>query len=175
MLADFRRAYGLRSVSLRYFNAAGASASGLIGERHDPETHLIPNVLRAGVEQRPVDVFGNDYPTNDGTCVRDYVHVSDLCRAHLAALEYLHVGGESEAINVGSEQGFSVLEVINAAARVCGRKIDHKIAPRRAGDAPVLVASAKRARTILRWEPTESDLDSIIASAWRWEKTRMPK
>jgi len=157
-------------VSLRYFNAAGASPSGVIGERHDPETHLIPNVLRACLEQRSVDVFGNDYSTNDGTCVRDYVHVSDLCRAHLAAPEYLHEGGESEAINVGSEQGFSVLEVIETAARVCGSKIDYRIAPRRAGDAPVLVASAKKAHRILTWEPTESDLESIIASAWRWEQ-----
>ena len=170
VLADFRRAYSLRSVSLRYFNAAGASPSGLIGEMHDPETHLIPNVLRAGIETRPVDVFGSDYPTSDGTCVRDYVHVSDLCRAHLAALEYLQAGGDNEAINLGSEKGFSVLEVIAAAARICGQKIDYRIGPRRAGDAPVLVASAQKARNVLDWKPVESDLDSIIASAWRWEQ-----
>jgi UDP-glucose 4-epimerase len=173
VLADFRTAYGLRSVSLRYFNAAGASSSGLIGERHDPETHLIPNVLRACVESRPVDVFGDDYPTNDGTCVRDYIHVSDLCRAHLAALEYLQNGGHTEAINLGSERGFSVLEVIATASRVCGKPIDYRVSPRRAGDAPVLVASAKKAREILSWKPIESDLEAIIESAWRWQRNNL--
>jgi len=172
MLPDFRRAYGMRSVSLRYFNAAGASASGLIGERHDPETHLIPSVLRACAETRPMDVFGNDYPTPDGTCVRDYVHVSDICRAHLAALEYLASGGDNEAFNLGSEKGFSVLEVIAAASRICGKPVDYGIAPRREGDAPVLVASAGKARKILNWKPVESDLESIIGSAWRWEQRR---
>src|SRR5689334_4050966 len=164
MLPDFRRAYGMRSVSLRYFNAAGASASGLIGERHDPETHLIPSVLRACAEARPMDVFGNDYPTPDGTCVRDYVHVSDICRAHLAALEYLASGGDNEAFNLGSEKGFSVFEVIAAASRICGKPVDYRIAPRREGDAPVLVASAGKARKILNWKPVESDLESIIGS-----------
>ena len=172
MLADFRAAYGLRSVSLRYFNVAGASPSGLIGERHDPETHLIPSVLRACHEGRAVDVFGNDYETPDGTCVRDYVHVSDLCRAHLAALSYLQSGGDSQAINVGAERGFSVLVVIAAAVRVCGKPIARRIVPRRPGDAPGLVASAKKARSVLGWEPTESDLETIIASAWRWEQRR---
>lgn len=172
MLPDFRRAYGMRSVSLRYFNAAGASASGLIGERHDPETHLIPSVLQACAEANPVDVFGNDYPTPDGTCVRDYVHVSDICRAHLAALEYLASGGDNEAFNLGSEKGFSVLEVIAAASRICGKPVDYRVAPRREGDAPVLVASAAKARKILNWKPVESDLESIIGSAWRWEQRR---
>jgi UDP-glucose 4-epimerase len=172
MLTDFRTAHNLRSVSLRYFNAAGASRSGLIGERHEPETHLIPNVLRACRERCPVDVFGVDYPTPDGSCVRDYVHVSDLCRAHLAALEYLWNGGNSDAINLGSGQGFSVLEVIKAAERICNQTIEHRIAPRRGGDAPVLVASSQRARKVLGWTPTESDLETIIGSAWRWEQAR---
>ena len=172
MLTDFRTAHNLRSVSLRYFNAAGASRSGSIGERHEPETHLIPNVLRACRERRAVDVFGVDYPTPDGSCVRDYVHVSDLCRAHLAALEYLWNGGDNNAINLGSECGFSVLEVIRAAERICSQTIEHRIAPRRGGDAPVLVASSQRARTVLGWAPSESDLETIIGSAWRWENVR---
>ncbi len=172
MLTDFRTAHNLRSVSLRYFNAAGASRSGSIGERHEPETHLIPNVLRACRERRPVDVFGADYPTPDGSCVRDYVHVSDLCRAHLAALEYLWNGGDNNAINLGSERGFSVLEVIKAAERVCSQTIEHRIASRRGGDAPVLVASSQKARSVLGWTPIESDLETIIGSAWRWEQAR---
>ena len=172
MLTDFRTAHNLRSVSLRYFNAAGASRSGSIGERHEPETHLIPNVLRACRERRPVDVFGADYPTPDGSCVRDYVHVSDLCRAHLAALEYLWNGGDNNAINLGSERGFSVLEVIKDAERVCSQTIEHRIASRRGGDAPVLVASSQKARSVLGWTPIESDLETIIGSAWRWEQAR---
>jgi UDP-glucose 4-epimerase len=174
VLADFRRAYSLRSVSLRYFNAAGASPSGLIGETHDPETHLIPNVLQACVAGLPVDVFGNDYPTSDGTCVRDYVHVADLCRAHLGALEYLTAGGENEAINLGSQRGFSVLEVVAAAERICGRTIARRVAARREGDPPILVASAQKARETLGWIPVESGLESIIGSAWRWEQQRPP-
>src|SRR5438105_5405067 len=171
MLADFRAAYGLRSVSLRYFNAAGASSSGLIGEMHEPETHLVPSVLRACREGRSVDIFGTDYPTPDGSCVRDYVHVSDLCRAHLAALEYLAQGGESTAINLGCERGFSVLEVISMAERVCRNKIYYRVAPRRDGDPPVLVASTRKALEKLDWVP-ESDLESIIASAWQWERRK---
>ena len=119
-----------------------------------------------------MEVFGNDYPTPDGTCVRDYVHVSDICRAHLAALEYLASGGDNEAFNLGSEKGFSVLEVIAAASRICGKPVDYRVAPRREGDAPVLVASAGKARKILNWKPVESDLESIIGSAWRWEQRR---
>jgi UDP-glucose 4-epimerase len=122
----------------------------LIGESHDPETHLIPNVLRACIEARPVDIFGDDYPTPDGTCVRDYVHVSDLCRAHLAPLEYLQAGGDNEAINLGSEKGFSVLEVIAAAARICGKPIDYRVTPRRAGDAPKMVGSSLSAPKLLK-------------------------
>ena len=172
MLADFRVAYGLRSVSLRYFNAAGASASGLIGETHEPETHLIPNVLRAARDERAVEVFGTDYDTPDGSCVRDYIHVGDLCRAHIAVLQYLWRGGESTAINLGSGIGHSVLEVIAAAERVCGKPIARSIRPRRAGDPPVLVASARNAQEVLGWHATESDLPAIIESAWRWEQRR---
>jgi UDP-glucose 4-epimerase len=172
MLADFGPAYGLRSVSLRYFNAAGASPSGLIGEAHEPETHLIPNVLRAGAVGRAVDVYGDDYPTPDGSCIRDYIHVVDLCAGHLAALDYLLAGGESTAFNLGSGRGHSVLEVIAAASRVCGRTIAHRIAPRRAGDPPVLVASATKARELLDWAAAQSDLTSILESAWRWEQQR---
>src|SRR5882757_1934566 len=131
MLADFGTAYGIRGVSLRYFNAAGASASGLIGETREPETHLMPNVLRACRDGHPVEIYGTDYPTPDGSCVRDYVHVSDLCRAHLLALEYLDRGGENVAVNLGSEHGYSVLEVIAAAERICGHQISRRVSPRR--------------------------------------------
>lgn len=172
VLADFRVAHGLRSVSLRYFNAAGATRTGLIGETHEPETHLIPNVLRAFREGAAIDVFGVDYPTPDGSCVRDFVHVSDLCRAHLAALGYLWNGGDTAAINLGSGTGHSVLEVIAVAGRICGQPISYRVAPRRRGDAPILVASSQRARQILGWSPVESDLETIIGSAWRWEWSR---
>jgi len=168
MLADFEVAHGMRSVSLRYFNAAGASASGLIGESHRPETHLIPNVLRAARDGRPVDVFGDDYPTPDGTCVRDFIHVADLCRAHLASLAYLWDGGATIALNLGTGHGHSVKEVVATAERICGRPIERRACPRRAGDPPVLVASAAKAQEVLGWRATESDLPAIIDSAWAW-------
>lgn len=169
MLSDFGVAYGLRSASLRYFNAAGASASGLLGEAHEPETHLIPNVLRAAREGRAVEIFGADYATPDGSCVRDYVHVVDLCRAHLAALDHLWRDGGSLAVNLGSGQGHSVHEVVAVAERVCGHSIDRRTVLRRAGDPPVLVASARKAAEVLGWRPTH-DLLAIIESAWRWEQ-----
>jgi UDP-glucose 4-epimerase len=172
MLSDFRAACGLRSVSLRYFNAAGASASGRIGETHEPETHLIPNVLRAAREGRAVDVFGADYPTPDGSCVRDYIHVVDVCRAHLAALDHVWRDGDSVAVNLGTGQGHSVREVIAVAERVCGRPIARRVCPRRAGDPPVLVASARKAQEVLDWHATQSDLPAIIESAWAWEGRR---
>lgn len=162
-------AYGLRSVSLRYFNAAGADAGGEIGEAHDPETHLIPLVLQVALGRRPrIDVFGTDYPTPDGTAVRDYIHVSDLAEAHALALDYLEGGGETSALNLGVGVGHSVRAVIDTAERISGRPIARRAAPRRAGDPPVLVADPTRARATLGWTPRCSDLDVIVGTAWRW-------
>lgn len=171
MLVDAARAYGLRSVALRYFNAAGADADGDIGESHQPETHLIPNVLRAalGTGNR-LKVFGTDYDTRDGTCIRDYIHVSDLADAHLAALDFLAAHEGAHAFNLGNDAGFSVKEVIEAAERVTGQSIAHDLLDRRAGDPPTLVASSARARAELGWTPGLTDLDAIIASAWRWHR-----
>jgi len=162
------RAHGLRSVSLRYFNAAGATT--IRGERHDPETHLIPLVLAAAAGQAAaVAVFGADYPTRDGTCVRDYVHVSDLARAHVAALESLERREtECDAFNVGSGTGYTVREVIDAAVRVTGRAVPLTMGPRRPGDPAVLVAGADRIKETLRWAPEHITLESIVESAWRW-------
>ncbi len=171
ILADAAPAYGLRSVALRYFNAAGASDGGDIGEAHDPETHLIPNVLRAALGQGAgLKVFGDDYPTPDGTCVRDYVHVDDLAQAHLLALDYMQAHPGAHAFNLGNGSGFSVREVISAAQQVTGRPIDFELAPRRAGDPDVLVASSARARGALGWQPRHTELAPIIASAWRWHQ-----
>ncbi|WP_156087581.1 UDP-glucose 4-epimerase GalE [Lysobacter sp. Root667] len=171
LLADAAQAYGLRSVSLRYFNAAGAATEGGIGEAHEPETHLIPNVLRSALGRGPaLKVFGTDYPTRDGTCVRDYVHVDDLCEAHLAALRFMGETAGAHLFNLGNGQGFSVLEVLDAAARVAGAKIDYETAPRRAGDPAVLVASSRKAREQLGWSPQHTDIEAIIASAWNWHR-----
>ncbi|WP_157480853.1 MULTISPECIES: UDP-glucose 4-epimerase GalE [unclassified Lysobacter] len=171
LLADAAQAYGLRSVSLRYFNAAGAATEGGIGEAHEPETHLIPNVLRSALGRGPaLKVFGTDYPTRDGTCVRDYVHVDDLCEAHLAALRFMGETAGAHLFNLGNGQGFSVLEVLDAAARVAGAKIDYETAPRRAGDPAVLVASSRKAREQLGWSPRRTDIEAIIASAWNWHR-----
>ncbi|MDW2980352.1 UDP-glucose 4-epimerase GalE [Rhodanobacter sp. KK11] len=169
MLADAHAAHGLRSVALRYFNAAGASPDGDIGEAHTPETHLVPNVLRAALGSGPaLKVFGDDYPTADGTCVRDYVHVDDLAQAHLLALAYMDSHDGAHAFNLGNGRGFSVREVIGAAEQVSGRVVAHEIASRRAGDPAVLVASSDRARAGLGWQPKYTELASIIESAWRW-------
>jgi len=169
MLADAHAAYGLRSVALRYFNAAGASPDGDIGEAHTPETHLIPNVLRAALGTGPaLKVFGDDYATADGTCVRDYVHVDDLAQAHLLALAYMDRQPGAHTFNLGNGQGFSVREVIAAAQQVTGRPVPHEIAPRRAGDPAVLVASSDKARRELGWAPQYTELAPIIESAWRW-------
>lgn len=171
MLADAAHAYGLRSVALRYFNAAGADPSGEIGESHEPETHLIPNVLRAVLGQDALlKVFGQDYPTRDGTCVRDYIHVNDLAAAHLRAIEYMNGHEGAHTFNLGNGEGFTVLEVIAAARRVTGAGVAFEQAPRRAGDPPVLVASSAKARNVLGWAPTCIDMDAIIGSAWRWHK-----
>lgn len=170
VLADYDAAYGLRNVALRYFNAAGADASGLLGERHEPETHLIPNVLRAALKnsQAPLQVFGNDYDTPDGTCVRDYIHVTDLCSAHLLALRHLVDEGDSEVFNLGNGLGFSVLEVIRCAEEITGRPIPFSIAPRRAGDPPVLVASSGKVQRQLGWQPAYTDISKIVETAWQW-------
>jgi UDP-arabinose 4-epimerase len=163
------RVYGLRSVSLRYFNAAGADRDGEIGETHDPETHLIPLVLEAALGRRPfVEIYGADYPTPDGTAIRDYIHVEDLAAAHVAALEYLSAGGDAVALNLGTGRGHSVRAVIAAAERVGGRTVPHRTAPRRPGDPPVLVADARLAAERLGWHPRCSDLDTIITTALAW-------
>lgn len=170
ILEDYDRAYGLKSVCLRYFNAAGADPEGQLGERHEPETHLIPLILRAASGRAPdIKVFGRDYATPDGTCIRDYVHVADLCDAHRLALDSLLKGGESAVYNLGNGNGFSVAEVIAATERVTGKKIPVTDAPRRAGDPPSLVANAANARAALGWQPQHDDLDAIIAHAWAWE------
>ena len=170
LLADYER-LGLCSVSLRYFNAAGADPAGVIGEWHDNETHLIPIVLDAALGLRPaITVFGADYPTRDGTCVRDYVHVSDLARAHLSALDYLVCGGVTARVNLGSGHGITVREVIAAVERVTGLRVPTEIGPRRAGDPTILVASPKLAEALIGWCAERSDIDTIVADAWRWHK-----
>lgn len=172
MLQDAASAYGLRSVALRYFNAAGASPEGDIGESHQPETHLIPNALRAALGTGPVlKLFGDDYPTPDGTCVRDYVHVDDLAQAHEQALAYIQAHEGAHAFNLGNGQGFSVREVIEAASRVAGRAVPFEVAPRRDGDPATLVASSERAREELGWSPAHASLDEIIGTAWRWHQS----
>ncbi len=170
-LSDYQRAYGLDSVALRYFNACGAT--GRRWERHDPETHLIPNVLAAAAGATPyVRVFGGDYPTPDGTAVRDYIHVADLAGAHLSALDHLARGSGAERINLGNGQGYSVLEVIEAARRVTGVDIEARVENRRPGDPPVLVAANDRAREVLGWTPQHPDLEAMVASDWRWRARR---
>jgi UDP-glucose 4-epimerase len=166
MLAECSSAYGLRAASLRYFNAAGADAAAGLGERHEPETHLIPLVLRAAATGTAVSVFGHDYPTRDGTCVRDYIHVADLCDAHLLALEWLGRGGKFDCFNLGNGDGATVLEVIQAARRVTRKEILINEAPRRPGDPPALVADATRAKRVLGWRPKRADIDTIVRDAW---------
>jgi len=173
MLADFAAAYGLRYVSLRYFNAAGAQPDGSIGEDHNPETHLIPLILAAALGRRDcAQIFGTDYPTPDGTCIRDYVHVTDLATAHVLAVEHLGRGGGSKVYNLGSETGFSVRQVIERAKDVTGVDFPVREAPRRPGDPAVLVASSARIRNELGWRPVLSDLATIISTAWKWHKSR---
>jgi len=166
-LEAYDRAYGLRSARLRYFNAAGADESGEIGELHNPETHLIPLALAATQEGAELKIFGTDYPTPDGTGVRDYVHVTDLAEAHVRALQHLEKGGESIALNLGSGTGNSVLEVIQAAEAVTGRPVRRQFGPRRAGDPPVLVADPSLAHQVLGWKATRA-LPEIVSSAWKW-------
>jgi len=180
VLGDFDHAYGLRWASLRYFNAAGAWPDGTIGEDHEPETHLIPLVLRRALRARrpdlfpagngEVEVYGGDYPTPDGTCIRDYIHVCDLADAHLRALDYLLDDQPSVTVNLANEAGFSVLQIIDACREVTGEDIPHRVVPRRPGDPAELVGSNRRARRLLGWRPKHSDIRNIIASAWRWHQ-----
>jgi UDP-glucose 4-epimerase len=173
ILEDYDRAYGLKSVCLRYFNAAGADPEGDLGERHDPETHLIPLVLQTASGSRSfISVFGRDYDTPDGTCIRDYIHVNDLCEAHWLALQSLNAGAGSQRYNLGNGNGFSVQQVIDAARRVTDKPIEIRDAPRRDGDPARLVADATLARKQLGWRPMFSDLDTIVSHAWAWESQR---
>ena len=170
ILADYDQAYGLKSVCLRYFNAAGADPEGQLGERHEPETHLIPLVLQAASGRRQaITVFGQDYDTPDGTCIRDYIHINDLCQAHLLALEYLFQGGSSTAYNLGNGSGFSVTEVIEVARQVTNQPITVIMGERRLGDPARLVADSQQIQTQLGWQPQYADLATIIAHAWQWE------
>lgn len=172
VIADACVAHDMRAVALRYFNAAGADPSGEIGEAHSPETHLIPNVLRAALDGTQVSIFGRDYPTPDGTCIRDYIHVRDLAEAHRLALAYLEGQRGFHAFNLGSGVGFSVLQVLEAARRVSGRAVDSLDLPRRDGDPARLVASSRQAAEVLGWVPGCSDLTSIVDSAWRWHRNQ---
>jgi len=175
VLEDYERAYGLKSVCLRYFNAAGADPSGTLGERHEPETHLIPLVLQALSGKRDsISVFGRDYDTPDGTCIRDYIHVTDLCAAHSLALEHLMKTGISRRYNLGNGQGFSVQEVIEAAERVTGGRVRVVDRPRRPGDPARLVADPQLARDELGWKPAYPDLETLILHAWAWESAGLP-
>ena len=174
ILSDYDMAYGLRSVALRYFNAAGADPQGEIGEDHNPETHLIPLVLDAAAGKRPeATVFGTDYPTRDGSCIRDYIHVEDLASAHVLALKYLQNDGCTDAFNLGNEQGTSVLEVIEAVRKVTWRDFKVAIAQRRSGDPAILVGSSEKARRVLGWEPRYTDIETIVRHAWDWHMKKM--
>jgi len=173
MMDDFGRAHGLKSARLRYFNAAGAEPAAEIGEDHDPETHLIPLVLDAASGRGPaVTVFGTDYPTADGTAIRDYIHVCDLARAHVLALQHLLDHGDSIAVNLGNGHGASVRQVIDMVRIVTGREVPTRDAPRRAGDPTILVADASKAHETLGWTSERSDLTTIVADAWRWHGKR---
>ncbi len=173
LLPDYEQAYGLKSVCLRYFNAAGANPDGSLGERHEPETHLIPLVLQAASGRRDaIHIFGTDYPTPDGTCIRDYIHVEDLARAHLKALEYLESGASSAAFNLGNGHGFSIREVVDTVRHVTGRGVKVIETDRRLGDPPVLLANSALARSVLGWIPEFAELQTIVAHAWAWEQMK---
>jgi UDP-glucose-4-epimerase GalE len=172
ILEDFREAYGLKSTSLRYFNAAGADPEGELGEDHRPDTHLIPLVLQTALRQREaINIFGDDYPTKDGTCIRDYIHIEDLSQAHLLALEKLFKGEPGDQYNLGNGDGHSVKEVIETAREVTGKTIPAQVTERRAGDPAVLISSSEKAFKELGWKPQYPDLNDIIATAWRWHSS----
>jgi UDP-glucose-4-epimerase GalE len=174
MISDFCRAYGLKAIALRYFNASGADAKDNIGESHSPETHLIPNILMKANRGEKLKIFGGDYPTKDGTCVRDYIHVTDLAESHLLAAKHLmkQDDGYFDAMNVGSGQGYSNLEIVKEAEKVIGRKVEYSIAPRREGDPAELFASTDKINKILNFVPNHSDLNHIIATAWKWHQNQ---
>jgi UDP-glucose 4-epimerase len=173
ILQDFNQAYDFRSVCLRYFNAAGADPEGNLGEDHHPETHLIPLVLQTALGHREsVSIFGTDYDTPDGSCIRDYIHVLDIAQAHILALEYLIDDGATDVFNLGNGSGFSVKEVIETARKITGKEIKVKLSDRRPGDPPSLVGSGAKAKKILGWQPTYSNLDDIISHAWQWHQKR---
>lgn len=172
MMKWCEQAHGIRFVSLRYFNVAGARSTGEIGEDHNPETHLIPVVLETALGKREkITIFGDDYPTKDGTCIRDYIHVEDLIDAHILALNYLKNGGQSDIFNLGSSQGFSVKEIVEMAREVTGKEIRAEIGPRRAGDPSILIASSEKAKKILGWTPSRTNIEQIIKDAWNWHST----
>jgi UDP-arabinose 4-epimerase len=176
MLQDAKAAHGIEHVSLRYFNAAGADPEGELGEVHEPETHLIPLALFAAMGRQPsIKIFGQDYPTKDGTCVRDYVHVSDLADAHVAAVRWLALGKSSACFNLGNGQGFSVAEVVQTSEKVTGRPIRAEICPARTGDPPTLISDSKKARKLLGWQPKFPGLEQQIEHAWKWFRTGMPR
>jgi UDP-arabinose 4-epimerase len=176
MLKDAETAHGIKHVALRYFNAAGADPDGELGELHKPETHLIPLVLFAAMGLQPsIKVFGHDYPTSDGTCIRDYVHVSDLADAHVAAINWLAVGNRSDSFNLGNGRGFSVAEVVRAVENVTGLQVQTEMCPRRAGDPPMLVSDSSKARAQLGWAPKFPALDQQILHAWTWYRDQAPK
>ncbi|MFT6258486.1 MAG: UDP-glucose 4-epimerase [Rickettsiales bacterium] len=174
MLHDYDNIHSIKSVSLRYFNACGASKCGKIGEKHDPETHLIPLVIEAALGKRDhVKIFGNDYPTKDGTCVRDYVHVDDLADAHLKSLEYLIKNNTSNQFNIGNGQGFSVREIVTSVSKILNTKFDIREVDRRAGDPPSLIANNKKIKEVLNWEVSYKDIDQIVESAVNWHNSQM--
>lgn len=172
MLRDYERAYGLRYCVFRYFCAAGDSADGVIGEAHNPETHLIPVMIRAAINQKPFQVFGNDYNTRDGSCIRDFIHVLDLAEAHFLGLQYIIENDTSVDFNLGSNTGFTIFEMIEALQKIAGKGIPYEIADRREGDPAILVASNEKAKEILGWKLKHSSIDNILRDAWNWEMKR---
>lgn len=176
ILEDYERAYGLKFISLRYFNAAGADPEGLLGEMHEPETHLIPNILLFLLgKKKSLELYGTDFPTEDGTAIRDYIHVTDLAKAHVLALQSLLESPRSEFINLGANKGYSVLEIIKKTEKVTGHKVLYEERPRRKGDVPVLLASREKAQKILSWKLSHSDIETIIETAWNWHQKTAKK